>query len=106
VTRLVTGKKPAAQHVVALKLDRLFRDAADALNQTRKWDDARVARWTTSAGRAFPVNLLPFGFDCKVASRIALSAYFFRLSCAVGFYNGNQGPSRILAVRSTYPRGR
>ncbi len=25
-------------HVVALKLDRLFRDAADALNQTRAWD--------------------------------------------------------------------
>ena len=27
-----------ARHVVALKLDRLFRDAADALNQTRAWD--------------------------------------------------------------------
>ena len=33
-------------------------------------------------------------------------AYFFRLNCTVGFYNGAQGPSRILAVRSTYPRGR
>jgi DNA invertase Pin-like site-specific DNA recombinase len=32
-----------ARHVVALKLDRLFRDAADALNQTRKWDHAGVA---------------------------------------------------------------
>jgi len=32
-------------------------------------------------------------------------AYFFRLNCTVGFYNGSQGPSRILAVRSTYPRG-
>lgn len=31
------------KHVVALKLDRLFRDAADALNQTRTWDKARVA---------------------------------------------------------------
>ena len=31
-------------------------------------------------------------------------AYFFRLNCTVGFYNGTQGPSRILAVRSTYPR--
>lgn len=38
---LVGGKK--VRHVVALKLDRLFRDAADALNQTRSWDKAGVA---------------------------------------------------------------
>jgi len=31
------------QHVVALKLDRLFRDAANALEQTRSWDRADVA---------------------------------------------------------------
>ena len=31
------------QHVVALKLDRLFRDAEDALRQTRAWDRAAVA---------------------------------------------------------------
>jgi len=31
------------RHVVALKLDRLFRDAADALNQTRAWDRAGIA---------------------------------------------------------------
>lgn len=31
------------KHVVALKLDRLFRDAADALNQTKAWDKAGVA---------------------------------------------------------------
>lgn len=30
-------------HIVALKLDRVFRDAADALNQTRAWDKAGVA---------------------------------------------------------------
>lgn len=30
-------------NVVALKLDRLFRDAEDALQQTRKWDRAGVA---------------------------------------------------------------
>lgn len=35
-------KKHKAKHVVALKLDRLFRDAADALTQTRVWDDAGV----------------------------------------------------------------
>jgi len=33
-------------------------------------------------------------------------AYFFRLNCTVGFYNGNQGPAHILAVRSLFPRSR
>lgn len=32
-----------ALHVVALKLDRLFRDTADCLNQTRAWDKDGVA---------------------------------------------------------------
>jgi DNA invertase Pin-like site-specific DNA recombinase len=32
-----------AAHVVALKLDRLFRDAADALYQTRQWDKDKIA---------------------------------------------------------------
>ncbi len=32
-----------AGHVVALKLDRLFRDAADALVQTRSWDRKGIA---------------------------------------------------------------
>jgi mannose-6-phosphate isomerase-like protein (cupin superfamily) len=32
------------------------------------------------------------------------AAYFYRLNCTVGFYNSMQGPARILAVRSTYPR--
>ena len=31
-------------------------------------------------------------------------AYFFRLNCTVGFYNSKEGPARILALRSTYPR--
>lgn len=35
-------KKHKAKHVVALKLDRLFRDAADALIQTRNWDEAGI----------------------------------------------------------------
>lgn len=30
-------------HVIALKLDRLFRDAADALNVTKAWDSAGIA---------------------------------------------------------------
>ncbi|HOF89554.1 MAG TPA: recombinase family protein [Armatimonadota bacterium] len=41
VLRLVrTG---TVQHIVALKLDRLFRDAEDALRQTREWDQAGIA---------------------------------------------------------------
>jgi mannose-6-phosphate isomerase-like protein (cupin superfamily) len=32
-------------------------------------------------------------------------AYFFRLNCTVGFYNGS-APGRILAVRSLYPFSR
>jgi len=39
--KLVALKK--VSHVVALKLDRLFRDAADALNQTKAWDKGGVA---------------------------------------------------------------
>jgi site-specific DNA recombinase len=35
-----TGK---AAHIVALKLDRLFRDAEDALHETKAWDKAGVA---------------------------------------------------------------
>lgn len=41
VLRLVRTRK--VEHVVALKLDRLFRDAADCLTQTRAWDKAGVA---------------------------------------------------------------
>jgi DNA invertase Pin-like site-specific DNA recombinase len=33
----------AANHLVCLKLDRLFRDAEDALRQTRMWDKAGVS---------------------------------------------------------------
>lgn len=39
--RLVRTKQ--VQHVVALKLDRLFRDAEDCLHQTKAWDKAGVA---------------------------------------------------------------
>jgi DNA invertase Pin-like site-specific DNA recombinase len=36
-------KTKQVQHVVALKLDRLFRDAEDCLHQTKAWDKAGVA---------------------------------------------------------------
>jgi len=41
VLSLIQSKK--VQHVIALKLDRLFRDAEDALHQTKEWDKAGVA---------------------------------------------------------------
>ena len=43
-TDLVGRMKAAhATHVVALKLDRLFRNAEDALRTTREWDEAKVS---------------------------------------------------------------
>lgn len=43
-SRLVeTLTRKKASHVVALKLDRLFRDAVDALSKSREWDLAGVA---------------------------------------------------------------
>jgi len=41
-----------ATHVVALKLDRLFRDAEDALHQTRVWDRGEVALHLVDMGGA------------------------------------------------------
>lgn len=38
---LIRARK--VQHIVALKLDRLFRDAEDALRQTREWDQSGIA---------------------------------------------------------------
>lgn len=47
VRALAQGK---ATHVVALKLDRLFRDAADALEQTRAWDRKGIALHLVDVG--------------------------------------------------------
>jgi DNA invertase Pin-like site-specific DNA recombinase len=35
--------KPKADHIVAIRLDRLFRDAHDALGVTKAWDKAGIA---------------------------------------------------------------
>jgi DNA invertase Pin-like site-specific DNA recombinase len=37
------GRSKAIRHVIAVRLDRLFRDCADCLLQTRAWDKAGVA---------------------------------------------------------------
>lgn len=68
VERVTSGR---VQHVVALKLDRLFRDAADALAQTKRWDAAGVAlhlvdlggqtiNTATATGRLFLTMLAAF----------------------------------------------
>jgi len=36
-------KQEGVQHIVALKLDRLFRSTVDALNQTKEWDKQKIA---------------------------------------------------------------
>ena len=41
-----------AKNIVALKLDRLFRDAADALQQTREWEKAGIALHLIDMGGA------------------------------------------------------
>lgn len=41
LVKLVRSKQ--VQAVLTLKLDRLFRDAADCLNQTRDWDQSGIA---------------------------------------------------------------
>ena len=42
-TVLELVKKKQVQHIVALKLDRLFRDAIDALTMTRDWDKTGIS---------------------------------------------------------------
>jgi DNA invertase Pin-like site-specific DNA recombinase len=67
---LVAHKKVA--HVVALKLDRLFRDAADALNQTRAWDKAGVS-----------LHLVDLG-GMAFNSSSAMGRFFLSTMAAVG----------------------
>lgn len=51
--KLVAGlQAKRVGHIVALKLDRLFRDAADALTQTKVWDAAGVALHLIDMGGA------------------------------------------------------
>jgi mannose-6-phosphate isomerase-like protein (cupin superfamily) len=42
------------------------------------------------------------GLEARFPSK-AGDAYFFLLNCTVGFYNSNQEPAHILAVRSIFP---
>jgi site-specific DNA recombinase len=44
--------KKRAKHVLTLKLDRLFRSAADALDQTARWDKGKIALHIIDMGGA------------------------------------------------------
>ena len=48
------------QHIVALKLDPLFRDVQDALYQTRKWDGSGVALHLIAMGGSPPTRPPPW----------------------------------------------
>ena len=47
---LAAIRKHKAVHVIALKLDRLFRDAEDALRQTKEWDKAGIGLHLVDVG--------------------------------------------------------
>lgn len=49
---LATMAREKALHVVALKLDRLFRDAADALTRIRTWDSSGISLHLVDMGGA------------------------------------------------------
>jgi site-specific DNA recombinase len=54
-------KEHDAAHVVALKLDRLFRDAGDALARTKAWDKAGIALHLCDMGGAAVDTSSPIG---------------------------------------------
>jgi len=64
------GRRRAVKHIIAVKLDRLFRNAADALQQTQEWDKAGVSLHVIDmAGSA-------------VDTRSAVGRMFFTLTAA------------------------
>jgi DNA invertase Pin-like site-specific DNA recombinase len=62
--------KKKAKHVIAVKLDRLFRNAADALDQSEKWDKARCA-----------LHILDLGGN-SIDTTSAMGRMFFTMTAA------------------------
>jgi DNA invertase Pin-like site-specific DNA recombinase len=79
---LVAKKKVA--HVVALKLDRVFRDAADALHQSREWEKAGIALHLVDMG----------GQSLNTAS--AMGRFFLNMMAGVAELERN-----LIAERTT-----
>ncbi|EWY36884.1 DNA invertase Pin [Skermanella stibiiresistens SB22] len=77
---LTTGP---ARHLIALKLDRVFRNAADALNQTAAWDKAGVG-----------LHLVDMGGQ-SINTQSAMGRMFFTM--AAGFAEMERG---LIAERT------
>lgn len=75
-----------ARHVVAVKLDRLFRNAADALAQTESWDKARCALHVIDMG----------GSAIDTAS--AMGRMFFTMAAAFAEMERNLTSERTRAA--------
>jgi len=75
-----------ADNVIALKLDRLFRDAADALNQTRSWDKAGTA-----------LHLIDFGGQA-INTASAMGRMFLTMTAAFAEFERNLIAERTAAA--------
>jgi site-specific DNA recombinase len=77
-----------AKHVIAVKLDRLFRNTADALNQTESWDKAKLALHVIDMG----------GSSIDTAS--AMGRMFFTMAAAFAEMERNLTSERTKAALS------
>ena len=75
-----------AGHVVALKLDRLFRDAEDALRETKAWDKALISMHLIDAGGQ------------SINTGRALGRYIFTILAATAEMEKNLTRERTVAA--------
>ena len=84
--------------VVAAKLDRLFRDAADCLNMSRRWDDAEVG-----------LHLIDMGIDTRSAmgrAFLTMAAGFAELERNLIGERTKAGQAVIRRIVEQYEAGR
>lgn len=77
-----------AKHVIAVKLDRLFRNAADALDQTAEWDRARCS-----------LHIIDMG-GSAIDTASAMGRMFFTMAAAFAEMEGNLISERTKAALS------
>ena len=76
----------AVRHIIAVKLDRLFRNAADALQQTQDWDRAGVT-----------LHIIDMG-GSAVDTRSAIGRMFFTMAAAFAEMERNLTSERTTAA--------
>lgn len=81
-----TLNRKRARHVIAVKLDRLFRNAADALNQTEAWDKAKCALHVIDMGGA------------AIDTASAMGRMFFTMAAAFAEMERNVTSERTKAA--------